>query len=122
MTLKIYYKNNYKFSLQNGAMPLSYLPIARWVSSDTIVVDSIKESPFYKSLKHNDQNIFEKYRRVMCQIPNKLSWYEFLELKEKIALEGFKNSQDDKKKGGGSMRLLQFLLVKLKGNMTVIID
>jgi hypothetical protein len=100
--LKIYYKNNYKFSLQNGAMPLSHLPIARFVSSDIIVVDSIKESPFYKSLKHNDQNIFEKYRRVMCHIPNQLSWCQFLELKEKIALEGFKNSQDDKKKGGGA--------------------
>ena len=83
-------------------MPLSHLPIARFVSSDIIVVDSIKESPFYKSLKHNDQNIFEKYRRVMCHIPNQLSWCQFLELKEKIALEGFKNSQDDKKKGGGA--------------------
>jgi hypothetical protein len=70
-------------------MPLSHLPIARWVSSDTIVVDSIKESPFYKSLKNNDQNIFEKYNRVMCHIPNQLSWYEFLELKEKNCLRRF---------------------------------
>jgi hypothetical protein len=81
-------------------MPLSHLPIARFVSSDSIVVESIKKSPFYKSLKYNDKNIFEKCRRVMCHTPNQSSWYEFLELRKKIALEGFKNSQDDKKKGG----------------------
>ena len=72
-------------------MSLSHLPIVRRVSSDTIVVESIKESSFYKSLKRNDQNIFEMYRRVMRHIPNQLSWCQFLELKEKIALEGFKN-------------------------------
>jgi ribosomal protein L14 len=44
-----------------------------------------------KTLKRNDQNIFEMYRRVMRHIPNQLSWCQFLELKEKIALEGFKN-------------------------------
>ena len=70
-------------------MPLSHPPIARFVSSDTIVVESIKESPFYQSLKHNDKNIFKKYRRVLCHIPNQLSWHEFLELKEKNCLRRF---------------------------------
>lgn len=77
-------------------MPLSHLPITRFVSSDTVVIGSIKGFPFYKSLIHNDQSIFEKYRRVMCHIPNQLAWCEFLDLKEKIALKGFKNSQHAK--------------------------
>ena len=82
---------------KNGYIKLIDLPIGHWVDQETIIVESILESPFYISLEKNCENFFNVYCSKIKGSSigvNDFTWNKFIKLKNDIESCGFKSPSE----------------------------
>jgi FkbM family methyltransferase len=93
----------YVYNYKKGKLPkighikLIDLPIGRWIDAETIIIESISESPFYISLEKNSEECFNSYCLAMKesgQSLNEISWFNFIKLKNDIERDGFKSPSE----------------------------
>jgi FkbM family methyltransferase len=90
-----YIKKKVKPVPTKGFTKLIDLPIARWIDSETIIIGSIKDSPYYKALQAGSDEEFKKYHTVMQNLSSfdaEINWDDFIKLKNDIACRGFKDA------------------------------
>ena len=82
----IKYISNYKRAplQKNGYIKLIDLPIGHWIDQETIIVESILESPLYISLENNCKKSFNVYCSKIQGSgvgANDVSWKKFIKFR-----------------------------------------
>lgn len=78
-----------------GFVRLDDLPVHVWLPNRISRITRITQSPYYRSLNENAQEIFVAYQETMRGLPtasSEISWEQFLDLKEDIAHHGLRDT------------------------------